>query len=146
MDINQLPSRRNFLFRFILSWIALIVLPMLYAIIQYLLPANFKENLMQSMAVAKVPDIPADGIKIVRFNKKPVILLRNQQEQIRAMSAVCTHLGCIVEYNSAQKNFQCNCHGSIFTIDGVNVSGPASRPLEPYRVEVKNNEVIISKI
>jgi cytochrome b6-f complex iron-sulfur subunit len=52
---------------------------------------------------------------------------------VRALSAVCTHLGCTVQRESGESaGFHCPCHGSRFGPDGKNVSGPAPRPL-PWR-------------
>jgi Rieske Fe-S protein len=47
-----------------------------------------------------------------------------------ALSARCTHLGCIVAFNDAETAWQCPCHGSRFAVDGSVIQGPANRPLE----------------
>jgi len=54
--------------------------------------------------------------------------------QIYALSTACTHLGCITLWLDAEQQFRCPCHGSGFSIDGVNHEGPAPRPLERYAI------------
>jgi cytochrome b6-f complex iron-sulfur subunit len=50
--------------------------------------------------------------------------------QIYALRTACTHLGCITIWQEGRQKFCCPCHGSAFTKDGINVEGPARRPLE----------------
>jgi cytochrome b6-f complex iron-sulfur subunit len=52
------------------------------------------------------------------------------KSQIYALRTVCTHLGCITVWQEGQQKFQCPCHGSGFTKEGINIEGPAPRPLE----------------
>jgi glycine/D-amino acid oxidase-like deaminating enzyme/nitrite reductase/ring-hydroxylating ferredoxin subunit len=56
---------------------------------------------------------------------------RDEDGELRALSARCTHLGCIVSFNSAERTWDCPCHGSRFGIDGAVLEGPAVRPLKP---------------
>jgi cytochrome b6-f complex iron-sulfur subunit len=58
------------------------------------------------------------------------------QQQIVALKAVCTHLGCTPIWLDAERRFKCPCHGSGFDVSGINVEGPAPRPLERYAVRV----------
>ena len=136
-------SRRSVLQKILLAWIGILSLSALYAIFQYIIPTKLRDLIIQSILIAKTTDVPATGIKMVKFNRKPVLLSRTVEGQIKAISAVCTHLGCIVEYSPEQNNLHCNCHGSVFTLDGKNVSGPAPRPLEPFRVEIKGEDITI---
>jgi glycine/D-amino acid oxidase-like deaminating enzyme/nitrite reductase/ring-hydroxylating ferredoxin subunit len=71
---------------------------------------------------------------VIKDGIKPVAVYRDQSGEVIASSAVCVHLGCIVQWNSEEKTFDCPCHGSRFTYDGRVVNGPANRDLE--RVEV----------
>ena len=146
--IAQKQSRRNFLGRVVIGWAGLTLLPALYGIARYIIPPKLYERVSQFMVVGKLSDVPSlsDGAKIVKFNKKAVILFRTEGNQIRALSAVCTHLGCIVQFQSEQKHFKCNCHGSIFDLNGNNIAGPAPKPLSPYRVELKDDNIIVSQV
>lgn len=55
---------------------------------------------------------------------------RDEQGSLHAVSAVCTHLGCVVEWNRAERTWDCPCHGSRFRTDGGVIQGPAKRDLE----------------
>ncbi len=58
------------------------------------------------------------------------------QWQIAALSAQCTHLGCMVRWQDDAGRFQCPCHGSSFSREGINLAGPAPRPLVRYAVRI----------
>jgi len=60
-----------------------------------------------------------------------------------ALSSICTHQGCNVEYNSSAGIIQCPCHGSQFTTTGSVVQGPAARPLQTFPVSVSGNILTI---
>ncbi|MFG2645977.1 FAD-dependent oxidoreductase [Streptomyces sp. NPDC048370] len=72
---------------------------------------------------------PGEGT-VVRADGKPCAVHRDDQGELHAVSAVCTHLGCIVAFNNAERTWECPCHGSRFGIDGEVVQGPALHPLE----------------
>ena len=139
-------TRKDFLGKVLIAWTGLLFLPVLYVIVRYIIPPPLREKVLAFMNLGKISDVPAEGAKIVKFNKTPVILIRNSEGQIRAFSAVCTHLGCIVEYRGDDKNFHCNCHGSVFDLSGRNIGGPAPKPLQPYRVDLKEDNIIVSKL
>jgi cytochrome b6-f complex iron-sulfur subunit len=63
----------------------------------------------------------------------------NGQQQIYALSTVCTHLGCTPNWLEAEQKFKCPCHGSGFYKDGINFEGPAPRPLERYAIRVADD-------
>jgi Rieske Fe-S protein len=72
---------------------------------------------------------PGDGA-IVRVNGERCAVHRDAEGQVHAVSARCTHLGCLVAFNRAEGAWECPCHGSRFAPDGKVVQGPAVRPLE----------------
>lgn len=67
--------------------------------------------------------------KILKLNGKKMAVYREQDGTVCKRSAVCTHMGCIVRWNSAESTWDCPCHGSRFKTDGAVISGPAETPL-----------------
>jgi glycine/D-amino acid oxidase-like deaminating enzyme/nitrite reductase/ring-hydroxylating ferredoxin subunit len=59
-----------------------------------------------------------------------VAIARDDEGTLHTLKATCTHLGCIVGFNDAERTWDCPCHGSRFTLDGQVIDGPAARPLE----------------
>ncbi len=60
-----------------------------------------------------------------------IAVYRDAGGKLHERSAVCTHLRCIVDWNSAEHTWDCPCHGSRFDAYGVVVAGPAISALEP---------------
>ena len=54
---------------------------------------------------------------------------------VHAVSPVCTHLGCIVRFNVAERSWDCPCHGSRYDVDGAVLQGPATRALAPKSLD-----------
>ncbi|MER6677205.1 FAD-dependent oxidoreductase [Streptomyces sp. NPDC000983] len=72
---------------------------------------------------------PGDGA-VVRVGAGGCAVHRDEDGQLHAVSATCTHLGCVVAFNRAEKAWECPCHGSRFAPDGEVLQGPAVRPLK----------------
>jgi Rieske Fe-S protein len=67
--------------------------------------------------------------KILKLNGKKIAVYRGEDGKVIRRSGVCTHMGCIVRWNVAEKTWDCPCHGSRFKTDGAVISGPAETPL-----------------
>ncbi|MFI6207749.1 FAD-dependent oxidoreductase [Streptomyces sp. NPDC051041] len=72
---------------------------------------------------------PGEGA-VVRVDGRRVAVYRDDDGALHAVSARCTHLGCLVDFNAAERAWECPCHGSRFDTDGKVIQGPATRPLE----------------
>jgi glycine/D-amino acid oxidase-like deaminating enzyme/nitrite reductase/ring-hydroxylating ferredoxin subunit len=73
---------------------------------------------------------PGDG-KVVWMGGRHLAVHRDENGQLHALSARCTHLGCLVGWNRADRTWECPCHGSQFAADGTLHQGPATEPLDP---------------
>ncbi|MEO5816393.1 MAG: FAD-dependent oxidoreductase [Gemmatimonadaceae bacterium] len=71
-----------------------------------------------------------DG-KVLTIDGQRVACHRTAAGKLIKVSAVCTHMGCLVRWNGAETTWDCPCHGSRFTVDGLVLGGPAEAPLEP---------------
>ncbi|MFI6516840.1 FAD-dependent oxidoreductase [Spirillospora sp. NPDC050679] len=77
---------------------------------------------------------PGEGT-VTHVGRKPVAAYRAPDGTVSAVSAVCTHLGCLVSFNDAEKSWDCPCHGSRFGTDGSVKHGPATKPLPPVELD-----------
>jgi len=64
------------------------------------------------------------------LNGENLAVYRDPSGTVTRVSATCTHMGCIVDWNEAERTWDCPCHGSRFKPTGQVVSGPAESPLE----------------
>jgi glycine/D-amino acid oxidase-like deaminating enzyme/nitrite reductase/ring-hydroxylating ferredoxin subunit len=73
---------------------------------------------------------PGDGV-VVRIGTQAYAVSRDADGGWRSLSPVCTHMGCHVRWNTAERSWDCPCHGSRYTPDGTLLHGPAVRDLDP---------------
>lgn len=72
-----------------------------------------------------------DDATVVRTGGKEMACYRDQNGTLHNVSAVCTHMGCLVGWNPVDRTWDCPCHGSRFAYDGSVLHGPATKPLKP---------------
>ena len=72
---------------------------------------------------------PGHG-RVLQTGDGKLAVYRDDGGELRALSPTCTHLGCVVEFNDAERSWDCPCHGSRFGTDGTVIRGPARKPLE----------------
>jgi nitrite reductase/ring-hydroxylating ferredoxin subunit len=96
------------------------------------------------VTVAKPQDLPRGARKTIKVEGHNVLLL-NHNGQIYAIDEKCPHLGCsLSKAKFLGNNFECSCHGAIFSIDfGTVVKGPATKPLTVYKVVVDNGVITL---
>lgn len=83
-------------------------------------------------------EIAAGEGAIVRDGTRKLAVFRDEQGELHALSATCTHLGCIVHWNSAERSWDCPCHGSRFDTEGEVLHGPAASALEATTLSTEN--------
>ncbi|KAA0889123.1 ubiquinol-cytochrome c reductase iron-sulfur subunit [Oryzomonas rubra] len=88
-------------------------------------------------------DIPEGEAKFFEFNGASAVLVRKRGGGLIALSAVCTHLGCIVQWEKDKQDFLCPCHGGHYTPDGVVTAGPPPKPLAKLPFSVANGIITV---
>jgi cytochrome b6-f complex iron-sulfur subunit len=81
--------------------------------------------------------------RMVRHGVTPFFVIRLDQTRVVAMSAVCTHVRCILGYDRDKKVIVCPCHDGRFDLAGNVLSGPPQRPLPAYSVSVRAGEIFV---
>ena len=117
-----------------------------YPIFRFMVPPEIVEAQANSVVAGTTAELKVNSAKIFKFGSRPGILIRTGQEEYKAFEATCTHLDCIVQYQPEQQNILCACHNGIYDLAGKNVSGPPPRPLEVYTVNLKGEEIIVTKV
>lgn len=107
---------------------------------------RFKEGEFGGVfTVGKVSELPPAGSPPVNYPKVRFWLTRTP-EGVSALYKVCTHLGCLYNWNDQENKFICPCHGSQFQPDGTYLAGPAPRSLDQFKIQVvdaNSGEVLI---
>jgi len=121
------------------------IIAFLYPAIRYVIPPPVTESADRSVVAAKVGEIKDNTAKVFRFGSEPAILIRTAEGQYRAFTAVCTHLGCTVQYRADLHEIWCPCHNGIYNLQGRNISGPPPRPLTEYTVHVQGDQIVVAR-
>jgi Rieske Fe-S protein len=72
---------------------------------------------------------PGEGT-VIRRGARLLAVSRDDDGRLQAVSAVCTHLGCVVAWNPAERSWDCPCHGSRYAADGRAIQGPTTKDLK----------------
>ncbi len=117
----------------------------LYPAIRYIIPTQISESTSRSVVASSVNALNVNSGKVFRFGSKPALLVHTSGGGWKAFSAVCTHLGCTVQYRPDRHDIWCACHNGVYDLSGRNVSGPPPRPLEEYDVHIQGEDVVVTR-
>ena len=92
--------------------------------------------------IAATEDLPVGKGEVYSVNNKPVLVIHTA-EGYRALSAICTHLGCILFWNEQREVIACPCHEAYFSTNGAVISGPPTSALEEYRLLVEGGQIYV---
>ncbi len=138
-------NRRRFINLFLGGSLLGAVASLLYPVIRYLIPPSRPETTARSVLAAKTGELAPNTAKIFKFGNSPAILVNGADGQLRAFTAVCTHLNCTVRYESDTGTLYCPCHNGRFDLAGNVISGPPPKPLEAYDVAVSGGDIYVSR-
>lgn len=139
-------GRRNLLNWFLSTTAGAFLVSVTYPLSRYLIPPEVEESTASTVTLAIKPnDVKANSGQIFRFGSQAGILVKDTNGELKAFSAVCTHLACIVQYRPDINHIWCACHNGHFDLNGRNVEGPPPKPLEQFVVNVRAEQIVVSK-
>ncbi len=142
----QVDQRRRLINLFLGTSFGVFFLSMLYPILKYLTPPKLAEPTSFSVTVPwKAVELKSNSGKIFRFGSRPGLLIRTPAGELRAFSAICSHLDCTVQYREDRQVIWCACHNGVYDLSGKNISGPPPRPLDPLEVKMRGDQIVVMK-
>ena len=139
------PQRRSFLSKALVVIGTLFAGLVLYPMLQFLKQPLARGGTVNRVAAAKISEMTNDSAKIFRFGSAPAMLVRTPEGELKAFTAVCTHLDCTVQYVKGKRHILCACHNGKYDLNGQVLSGPPPRPLEEFKVFVEGEDIIVSR-
>ncbi len=140
---NKALSRRRFFYLIGWGFVGIYTLSVLASVIRFFFPRILYEP--PTKYRVGYPLEYTVGVS-ERFKKQFRVWVVREVDKIYVIEAKCTHLGCTPNWLATEGKFKCPCHGSGFTPDGINIEGPAPRPLERFKVALaEDGEIVVDE-
>jgi len=130
--------RRRFLGLLGVGGVALSATGALSTLVRFLRPSVVYEP-PSRFPVGPIDQMPEQGVVVLRERRLYIV---RQGSKAFALSAVCTHLGCMTHFDHGRQ-FLCPCHGSRFDLDGKVLHGPAPRGLRRVKLEIEQGQMVV---
>lgn len=138
--------RRKFLNWLLGTSAGAVLASVLMPVVRYIIPPESGQSATSQVTLdVAASDVPPDSAQIFRFGAEPGILVRTPGGELRAFSAICTHLSCTVQYREDLDHIWCPCHNGHFDLRGRNIQGPPPEPLPEFTVNVQDGEIVVSR-
>ena len=134
-------NRRKFLKSVLFFLGSTALVSFVYPLVRFLEPPG--SGAQGGKTIVKRAEIPVGASKDIVVNNTPAIIINVPDKGFIALSKVCTHLGCLVEYDKPGKRLLCPCHAGTFSLTGNVLSGPPPKPLQKYSVKVEGEDIVI---
>src|SRR5438105_10074796 len=142
-------SRRTFLDALLTVGFVSTAAAIAYPVGRFLVPPASGEPATQSVVAGRAAALRLNSAAIFKFGSRPGIVVRTADGEVRAFSAVCTHLDCTVQFKTDTSQLWCACHNGTYDLGGSVVSGPPPRGLEQFVVNLRGEgddaEIIVSR-
>jgi len=147
MDTNETANKKSISRRRLIgyAWIGaavIVVGELIFGTLAFLWPRRKGPKAETVFIAGKVSDFKVG--QLTPFRKERTFILRTE-EGFLAISAVCPHLRCIVNWNEVLKKFECPCHGAKFNQNGEVLEGPPPRPLDLYKLQILAGNLVIDR-
>jgi len=143
-------SRRAFITQAVSGVLALLGIGFLVPAARLFIPANARDRGLVFFPLIPEDDIPMAGIKkaelvyeVAGSERKSRVFIITSPEGPVVLSAVCSHLGCLVNYHRDKQEFVCPCHGGRYDRSGRNIAGPPPAPLTRFPLKIEKGMVMV---
>jgi len=145
-------ARRRFLVRLAQAMLSLAMLFLGSVSLVFLLPRKARKRPPLVVGILDEEELPGQGVKRVDFSvaaavgQRPVshrVFVVKKQDRLFALSARCTHLGCLVEWSRHRQRFVCPCHGGMYDDEGRVRQGPPPVPLARIPACIRDGRVYL---
>ena len=120
-----------------------------YPVSRFLIPPESGQPAVGTTVAGKASALKPNSGLIFPLGSKPAIVVRTADGDVRAFSAVCTHLDCTVQYKADTSQLWCACHNGTYDLSGNVVSGPPPRGLEQLKVNLQGEpgeeDIVVSR-
>lgn len=138
-------GRRGVLNWLLGAWGGGVLASIVYPVARYLTPPDIPEAANLSVTAGSARSLAPNSGRVVPFGSQPAVVIRTAGGELRAFAGTCTHLACTVQYRPDLQRIWCACHNGQYDVNGRNVAGPPPRPLEAYDVNVKDDDIVITR-
>lgn len=142
VSVNN-QKRRTFLGVFLAGIVTALGAVFAWPVFRFLAPRE-QTGASDLVRIAR-KDVPIGGAHFFSFQGRPAVLLQPTPGSFVALTAVCTHLGCIVKWVDDKGEFLCPCHGGRFSAEGKVLGGPPPLPLEAYTVALEEQDLVVGR-
>ena len=143
---ERVDQGRRLVNMFLGTSLGALFLSVFYPLVKYLSPPKLAEPTTFKVTLPwKATEVKANSGRIFRFGSRPGLLIKTPGGELRAFSAICTHLDCTVQYRDDRQEIWCACHNGKYDLSGKNVSGPPPRPLDPLEVKMLGDQIVVMK-
>ncbi|MEW6202636.1 MAG: Rieske 2Fe-2S domain-containing protein [bacterium] len=135
-------TRRSFLDYLIGGSLGVMAVGVIVPVLKYVYSPGKKNHKEREVKAGTVNEVPVGKAKKFDIGGKPGIIVHTRAGFF-ALSAVCTHLGCIVDWNEEKGQIICPCHNAAFDVKGNIISGPPPKPLPSFEVAVVGEDIMV---
>jgi Rieske Fe-S protein len=141
-------SRREFMKRALYGMLALLGLGFAASGIRLFLPLSDREKELAFFPLISEDELPRSGVKKTELlfiaagkERKTRVFIVSSASGPVVLSATCSHLGCLVNYQKEKQEFVCPCHGGRYDLTGRNIAGPPPTPLTQFPIKIQEGMI-----
>jgi cytochrome b6-f complex iron-sulfur subunit len=127
------------------AWIgaaAIVIGELIFGTFAFLWPRRKGPKVETVFIAGKITDFKVG--EVIPYRKERAFIMRTEGGFL-AISAICPHLNCVVNWNEMLKKFECPCHGAKFSQNGEVLEGPPPRPLDLYKLQIVAGNVVVDR-